>query len=101
MKSLRQIIQWVRGHRDQACALATLVETHGSTYRKPGARMLVDADGGSIGVLSGGCLEDEIIQRSRDIIAGAPPALLEFDTRRLYGCNGQVRIFVERVSSRR
>jgi xanthine/CO dehydrogenase XdhC/CoxF family maturation factor len=60
--------------------------------------MLVDADGGSIGVLSGGCLEDEIVQRARKIIDGAPSALLEFDTRRLYGCNGRVRIFVERVA---
>ena len=97
MKALRQIIECVRENRDQTWALATLVETRGSTYRKPGARMLVNSDGGSIGVLSGGCLEDEIARRGREIIGGAAPALLAFDTRRLYGCDGQVRILVERV----
>lgn len=97
MKSLRQIIERVRVHRDQAWALATLVETRGSTYRKAGARMLVDQTGGYIGVLSGGCLEEEIARRAVEVIEEAPPALVEFDTRRLYGCNGLVRILVERV----
>ena len=96
MKSLRQIIERVRVHRDQAWALATLVETRGSTYRKAGARMLVDQTGGYIGVLSGGCLEEEIARRAVEVIEEAPPALVEFDTRRLYGCNGLVRILVER-----
>ncbi|HSI11053.1 MAG TPA: XdhC family protein, partial [Chthoniobacter sp.] len=98
MKSLRQILERVREHRDQPWALATLVETRGSTYRKPGARMLVDSSGGTIGVLSGGCLEDEIARQGMEIIDGAPPVLLEFDTRRLYGCDGHVKILLERVS---
>ncbi|HVP34038.1 MAG TPA: XdhC family protein, partial [Steroidobacteraceae bacterium] len=37
--------------------LATIVATAGSTYRKPGARMLIEADGRLTGLLSGGCLE--------------------------------------------
>jgi xanthine dehydrogenase accessory factor len=74
------------------------VETKGSTYRRPGARMLITPSGDFIGVLSGGCLEDDIVRHAREIIDGAPPILLEFDTRRLYGCNGRVRIFVERVT---
>ena len=97
MKALRTIIERVRENRDEAWALATLVETRGSTYRKPGARMLVDSGGGTIGVLSGGCLEEEIARHGLEIIRGSPPALLEFDTRRLYGCDGHVRILVERV----
>lgn len=98
MKALRQIIERVREHRDQAWALATLVETHGSTYRKPGTRMLVDANAGTIGVLSGGCLEDEIARHGLTVIDGAPPQLLEFDTRRLYGCDGHIRILLERIA---
>lgn len=97
MKALRQIIDRVRENPGETWALATLVETRGSTYRKPGARMLVDAQGNHVGVLSGGCLEDEIARHGRQIIHGAAPELLEFDTRRLYGCDGQVRIFVERI----
>jgi xanthine/CO dehydrogenase XdhC/CoxF family maturation factor len=97
MKALRQILERVREHRDQSWALATLVETRGSTYRKPGARMLVDANGGTTGVLSGGCLEDEIARKAINVIRGDEPVLLEFDTRRLYGCDGNLRIFLERV----
>ena len=98
MKALRQMIERVRENPDRAWALATLVETCGSTYRKPGARMLVDEDGGTIGVLSGGCLEEEIAQRAMGIIGGTGPVLMTFDTRRLYGCNGEVRILVERLA---
>lgn len=97
MKELRQIIERVRGDRDQAWALATLVETHGSTYRKPGARMLVDARGETVGVLSGGCLEEEVAQHALEILDGAAPRVIDFDTRRLYGCDGRVRILLERI----
>jgi xanthine/CO dehydrogenase XdhC/CoxF family maturation factor len=101
MKALRQIIERVRENPDEPWAVATLVETQGSTYRKPGARMLIDSHGGTVGVLSGGCLEEEIARRGREIIGGAAAALIEFDTRRLYGCDGHVRILVERVGPAR
>jgi xanthine/CO dehydrogenase XdhC/CoxF family maturation factor len=60
LKRLLQILQRVCAERSQTWALATLVRTRGSTYRKPGARLLVDSRGGMLGVLSGGCLEEEI-----------------------------------------
>ncbi len=100
MKSLLQIIERVRAFPERPWALATLVETEGSTYRKPGARLLADATGETcIGVLSGGCLEAEVARQAGEIIEGAAPRLLSFDTRRLYGCDGVVRIFLERVPS--
>jgi xanthine/CO dehydrogenase XdhC/CoxF family maturation factor len=98
MKALLQMIERVGENPGATWALATLVETRGSTYRKPGARMLVDEAGGTIGVLSGGCLEEEIARRAVEIIDGAAPELMTFDTRRLYGCNGEVRILVERLA---
>jgi xanthine/CO dehydrogenase XdhC/CoxF family maturation factor len=95
MKALQQIIQRVAEHSAQPWALATLVETQGSTYRKPGARMLVDPDGGTLGVLSGGCLEEEIARQGRKVMGDHSPTLLSFDTRRLYGCDGRLKILVE------
>ena len=59
MKELQQIIQRVADNPTCSWALATLVQTEGSTYRKTGARLLVDAEGTTLGVLSGGCLEEE------------------------------------------
>jgi xanthine dehydrogenase accessory factor len=97
VKALQQIIRRVAENPTRAWALATLVQTEGSTYRKPGARMLVDSDGGSLGVLSGGCLEEEIGRRGQEVIAGNSPIVLSFDTRRLYGCDGRLKILVEPI----
>lgn len=97
MKSLQQILTRAGTERDHLWALATLVRTEGSTYRKPGARMLIDRDGATIGVLSGGCLEEEIARHGLEVMANGIPQLIDFDTRRLYGCAGKLGIFVERI----
>jgi len=95
MKALQQIIQCVAENPVQPWALATLVQTQGSTYRKAGARLLVASDGATLGVLSGGCLEEEIGRRGRDVIRDGSPVLLSFDTRQIYGCDGLLKILVE------
>ncbi len=89
------MIRRVAENPSRAWALATLVQTEGSTYRKPGARMLIDSDGGTLGVLSGGCLEEEIARHGRKVIDDNSPIVLSFDTKRLYGCDGQLKILVE------
>jgi xanthine dehydrogenase accessory factor len=97
VKALQQIIRRVAENPSRPWALATLVQTKGSTYRKPGARLLVDSDGGTLGVLSGGCLEEDIARHGQMVIDNASPMLLSFDTKRLYGCDGQLKILVEPV----
>jgi xanthine dehydrogenase accessory factor len=97
VKGLQQIIRRVAENPPRPWALATLVQTEGSTYRKPGARLLVDSDGGTLGVLSGGCLEEEIVRHGQKVITEASSRLLSFDTKRLYGCDGQLKILVEPV----
>jgi xanthine dehydrogenase accessory factor len=95
MKALQQIIKCVAENPSQPWALATLVQTEGSTYRKPGARLLVERNGKTLGVLSGGCLEEEIGRYGRRVINDGSALLLSFDTRRLYGCDGRLKILVE------
>jgi len=95
VKALQQIIRRVAENPSRPWALATLVQTEGSSYRKPGARLLVDSDGGTLGVLSGGCLEEEIARHGQIVIGDTSPVLLSFDTKRLYGCDGQLKILVE------
>src|ERR1044072_8277745 len=95
MKELQQIIQRVADNPAQSWALATLVQTQGSTYRKPGARLLIDREGATVGVLSGGCLEEEIGRQGRDVISNGSAVVLSFDTRQLYGCDGWLKILVE------
>jgi xanthine dehydrogenase accessory factor len=95
MKALQQIIKCVAENPSEPWALATLVQTEGSTYRKPGARLLVERNGKTLGVLSGGCLEEEIARHGQKVIDDVSPVLLSFDTKLLYGCDGQLKILVE------
>jgi xanthine/CO dehydrogenase XdhC/CoxF family maturation factor len=97
VKALQQIIRRVSENPSRPWALATLVQTEGSTYRKPGARLLISPDGGTLGVLSGGCLEEDIGRHGQKVIGDASPVLLSFDTKRLYGCEGQLKIRLERI----
>ena len=95
MKEIRDIIAEVARRPGELLALATLVRARGSSYRRPGARMLISADGQTVGTLSGGCLEEEVARRAQEVIASGKPLLLSFDTRLRYGCHGSIDIFVE------
>lgn len=87
-------------------ALATLVSVAGSSYRRPGARLLLLPDGRSIGSISGGCLEDDLRARARAVLAGGTPQLVTYDTADEddlvwgtgLGCRGEVRVFIERLA---
>jgi xanthine dehydrogenase accessory factor len=98
MKEIVDIIRAFQSHRGQPLALATLVRAQGSSYRRPGARMLVCPDGVTVGSLSGGCLEEEVARRAREVIQTGTPSLMNFDTRLRFGCSGTIEIFVEAVS---
>lgn len=84
--------------------LATVVRTSGSVYRRPGARMLVTEDKQSIGAISGGCLEADILERSLSLLStNAMPVLVRYDTTSPddiifglgLGCNGVVEVLLE------
>ncbi len=97
MKDVREIIRLWKAHASEPCALATLVRVRGSSYRRPGARMLVTATGGTAGSLSAGCIEEEVAVHAREVLRNGAPKLIVFDTRRRFGCNGSIEIFIERA----
>lgn len=97
MKEIRDILQLFERHRGEPLAMGTLVGARGSSYRRPGARMLICGDGATAGSLSGGCLEDEVTQCAAEVMQSGTPSLLSFDTRRRFGCNGSIDVFVERL----
>lgn len=82
-------------NRPRSYVLATMVSTKGSSYRKQGACMLVDEDGSAMGAVSGGCIEKEVIRRSREVFSTGKPTLVEYDGRYRLGCNGTVYILIE------
>lgn len=95
MKEFQDILRLYQLHGGERLALATLVAARGSSYRRPGARMLICSDGTTAGSLSGGCLEEEVVRRALDVMRSGEPALMTFDTRLRFGCNGSIDVFVE------
>jgi len=88
------------------CVLATVVGTRGSSYRSPGARMLILPDGSRIGAVSGGCLEGELCRRAHWWTSESPAVLKTFDTSTQednegfgLGCGGGIDLLLERLPS--
>jgi len=69
----------VARERGEPMALATVVSVRGSSYRRPGARLLVPAEGTPIGLISGGCLESEAARLAREALALDAPLLVTID----------------------
>ena len=61
MQEHRRLIQFVNDTEEAQLVLATLINTQGSSYKKAGARKVIAMDGSSSGLISGGCLEGEIV----------------------------------------
>ncbi len=80
---------------EAAFALVSLVGRSGSSYRPPGARLLVAADGGWAGSISGGCLEDELALEATRVLVSGIPVRHSVDTRPHYGCPGRLELFIE------
>jgi xanthine dehydrogenase accessory factor len=98
VKDIYDIVVQARRREGQPLALATLVHAEGSSYRRPGARLLICPDGLTIGSLSGGCIEQEIAIKARPVLESGQSITLDFDTRRHFGCHGRIDIFIERVT---
>jgi xanthine dehydrogenase accessory factor len=108
MSSVSRILQQDANLRleGQDYVLATIVDTAGSTYRKSGARMIIERSGDYIGLISGGCLEGDLQLRARSVFDTGRPEIVEYDMRAEddlvwglgLGCNGMIRILLEMVS---
>lgn len=108
MEILR-ILEECRAAGGGDCALATVVETKGSAYRRAGARLLIRRDRKTWGAISGGCLEADIVERALHVIDRNETALVHFkpaDDDLIMGlgsgCGGEIAVFIEPlVESRR
>jgi len=89
---------------EQRAALATVVHITGSAYRRPGAKFLIAETGGTLGSVSGGCLEADVREVARDVVlATGTPSLRHYKTGADedmvwglgLGCNGMVDVFIQ------
>jgi xanthine dehydrogenase accessory factor len=87
--------------------LVTVVSTQGSTYRKPGARMLMMQSGQMIGAISGGCLENDLYEQTQQRMGAKSAIVVTYDTTTEedlvwgfgIGCNGVVQVLIEQMNT--
>lgn len=95
------------GLSDRKAAIATVVQVRGSSYRSPGARMLITDDGKWVGSISGGCLEGDALRQARLVMLSGLPQTVTYDTREDsnqnlgigLGCNGVIDVLIEPIIS--
>jgi xanthine dehydrogenase accessory factor len=107
-KEIRDIIAAYEKAREagRQTALATVVHVEGSSYRRPGARMLVEDNGKITGAISGGCLEGDALRKALLAISQHQNKLVTYDTESdddvafgvQLGCNGIVHILFEPIN---
>ena len=105
---LHQLLDNWFEHKDQLqWVLATIIGTEGSSYRKTGAMMMINSLGKYHGLLSGGCLESDIMRQSRRCWEDGRNRIIQYDMREEedlawqlgIGCGGLVRILLQPVDT--
>lgn len=106
MKEVEEILDRVAAFGpNEHGTLATVVDVQGSGYRLPGARMLILENGDTFGMVSGGCLEADVLERAAKVLATGLAEVFTYDTTNdensvfslNMGCRGVIRILLERV----
>lgn len=103
MNELQRIVKAWKAEPGAQFVLATIVRTEGSSYRRPGAHMLVLPNGETVGSISGGCLERDVITHAEKIRGSGKAVLLSYDTTSEedvfmgvgLGCKGVIEILLE------
>jgi xanthine/CO dehydrogenase XdhC/CoxF family maturation factor len=101
------LLEYFRSRResDESLVVATIVGTEGSTYRKPGAMMLVGEDGSFEGLISGGCLEGDLLEHAAEVLGGGAPKHVTYDMHADdelvwslgLGCDGVIHLLLQRL----
>lgn len=94
---LKKIVQayLVSKKSKRKSVLATVVALDGSSYRRPGVRMLIDEAGKMTGAVSGGCVEKEIWRQSDSVFKSGIAKVMQYDGRYRLGCEGVLYILIE------
>ena len=98
---MEQAARWREASK--GVALATVVNTWGSSPRPAGAKLAVSEEGAFVGSVSGGCVEGAVVGEALETIRDGKPRLLDFGVSNEQAwevglaCGGKIEIFVERV----
>ncbi len=89
--------------RGDKIAVATVIQTWGSSPRAPGAKMAINQKGEMIGSVSGGCVEGAVVEEAMRVLKTGRPKLLHFGVADEsawevgLACGGTIEVFVERL----
>lgn len=89
--------------QESECVLAVIVKVEGSAYRREGARCLIMPDGQVTGILSGGCIEEDLRGHAAEVLSTGEPGRVFYDFRAGeddvwgtgIGCNGAITVWLE------
>jgi xanthine/CO dehydrogenase XdhC/CoxF family maturation factor len=99
---LEQLRAWQDGGRK--VAVATVVSTWGSSPRPIGSQLGVNDRGEMVGSVSGGCIEGAVVKEALEVMAGAPPKLLDYGVSNEQAwevglaCGGKLEVYIEPVN---
>lgn len=105
---LSALLEFYRAHQaDESLVLGTVIATEGSTYRKPGAMMLIAADSNYQGLISGGCLESDLASHAKQVFADGVTRNVCYDMSDGddfafglgLGCDGIIHLMLQRLDS--
>ena len=106
MKEIQQILKTLDSLKpNEKAVMATVIEVKGSSYRLPGAKMLILENGESYGTVSGGCLEADVLERAKTVLDSGKSQVFIYDTTNdedsvfsfSMGCRGVIRILLEPI----
>ena len=89
------LIKWQRSGKK--AVFVSVVALEGSSYRRPGVRMIISEDGDAAGAVSGGCVENEIERQSQSVFQSGKAKIMTYDGRMRIGCEGIIHILIEPV----
>ncbi|TMU56451.1 XdhC family protein [Flagellimonas algicola] len=94
---LKHIVQEFEEKRKlgRKSVLATVVALDGSSYRRPGVRMLIFENGDMVGAVSGGCVEKEVLRQAESVFTTAVSKVMVYDGRYRLGCEGILYLLLE------
>jgi xanthine/CO dehydrogenase XdhC/CoxF family maturation factor len=100
-----EVLEQLRSWRDagKRAAVATVVSTWGSSPRPVGSQLGISEAGEMVGSVSGGCIEGAVVKEALEVMAGAPPKLLDYGVSNEQAwevglaCGGKLEVYIEPV----
>ena len=101
-----EVFEQLRGWQDAGhqVAVATVVSTWGSSPRPVGSQLGINDQGAMVGSVSGGCIEGAVVKEALEVMAGAPPRLIDYGVSNEQAwevglaCGGKLEVYIEAVA---